>query len=1535
MKFIGNILCLVLGVLIMALDAQAKPVTQQQAMDKARTFINGNAGGNMSGRWRAPRSNAQLKLASVRHWQQGTAQTADPCLYVFNVDGGGYVVVSADDRTLPVLGYSTGGAFSEKGIPENMEAWLQEYARQIAWIMQHDTPEGDIVGSNRAPASRAPVSPLLTTTWNQGDPYNSLCPQYNGNRCVTGCVATAMAQVLNYHRYPERMTQPIQGYQSNTSIYVSRVDNTTIDWDNMLPAYNGSENTAQKYAVARLMLMCGASVGMNYGTGTSSASSQYVPMALKTYFDFDATTQLARRNSYSYDEWVDLVYGEVKAGRPVIYSGQSAGGGHSFVIDGYAANDYFHVNWGWGGDCDEFFLLSILNAGSNSGIGASTSTDGYSFGQDAVINAKPNAGGVAAPYAMTSTAVRIEQTTYTRSSTDSYFSDVTLTCDMFNYNDETVTFDIGLGVFDGAGEMVAKRHYYTDVVLGPQYGFFYPDYPLTMAISFGSGLADGTYTIGAISKEKRCDEWLPNHYFERYAVKAIISGNTLTLQAPVVSLTGTMTAKANAEVGKDLPITATITNNGDDFNGDLMLYNGNTLVGGRHFEAAAGQTATLDLSYRPQQTGQMTLHLTYDGAVIASLNVNVQAAKAYDMSGTLDVTDYKGCLKMHGTLTNNSAYGYDNLVSCYLYKVKEGNMGYYEAEDTREMKIAAGATVTMDYQFDNLEAGGRYFCYLYYYSEGNRIGAAITYTYTIEPEEQPQVTVALAADAKIPNMWFAMGTNSQGSNAVSISCAIPGQSGSNINSWQGNVYNTFKYGQPQLTVSNADANEVKPVLCFRSMGNYVASDDASVLRYKTGGQTVNIATVNPSTGTFALENNANVRQLISNCSSTELKDALALPLCIKAEYNGERLNVENGDFYVLLRRPLTAEGNTLQKEESQDGSLTLTMVELVSLTDWIGNSFSAGGSTNLYNFYDVQSVTVTGATGSSNVGNYITTNLTGSFKPVSQVTSKIAFNYQPASRLGNTPTYGTLTIENNMATVADYALRIPLTVTYPWGTVSATAQVNISRAAPLEPVLVLTRLEVYGDSIVGTQHVIDWEVRNDGPTFNGNFYIFVQGKNDAEPNVKNYPVNGFPSGQCMTPDNPLHIVFNDPDTYRIWASLDADGKSALGETTIDIAPAATLTAKSYTREYGDENPVFEFEADNGGWSGEPVITCAATATSPVGTYPIVITIGTVDNKYVTLRNGTLTITKAPLTVTADDKEKRQGEANPAFTFSYKGFKAGDNENKLSLKPKATTTATANSAMGKYEIKVSDVAASNYQMSYVSGWLTVIGRLGDVNSDGTVNITDVVDVVQYVKGKTNGITLLAADVNDDRQVTVADAAATVNILLDYSYARKDNENDNRNELALRWADEGRAEVLLTGTTHFVACQFDINVDVDVDIKNHVASVTPMDGNIWRVIAYSPSNQPFDCAGGVLAGLTLNDYTGGEVTVSNVHFADSKAVDHQLPDVTLAATTGINDIVRDAPFNVYDINGRLLMQGITSTKRLPKGVYIINNKKVVIK
>lgn len=373
-------LLLILSLVCFAVLGRAEQITREQALRQAQQFLSQRG------------LTSSLKMAETplsRHRAQGQIQP--DYYYVFNAgQNQGFVIVSGDDRAETVLGYATSGSFDVDRIPSNMAAWLQDYADQIKWIQDHNIQPRKPYAIRRAFAS---VAPIVTSEWNQFEPYNNECPTDGSEKCVTGCVTTAVSQIL-YH-YSKNGFQPtstaIPGYSTkNGKFTLPDLPATSFDWANMIDKYDGSATQAQNDAVAKLFQYVGTGLEANYDIAKNGTAvwDNMPEIVFKNYFGYGSGIELIRRmDAIPESEWDNLIYNEIANGRPVLYSGQGTGGGHSFIVHGYDGAGKYLINWGWGGYQDGYFALSALDPdGGGAGAGAS----GYNYDQTALVGISPD-----------------------------------------------------------------------------------------------------------------------------------------------------------------------------------------------------------------------------------------------------------------------------------------------------------------------------------------------------------------------------------------------------------------------------------------------------------------------------------------------------------------------------------------------------------------------------------------------------------------------------------------------------------------------------------------------------------------------------------------------------------------------------------------------------------------------------------------------------------------------------------------------------------------------------------------------------------------------------------------------------------------------------------------------------------------------------------------------------------------------------------------------------------------------------------------
>ena len=328
----------------------ASPIDAAAAREAASRFVNSHTVIN---------SNASPTPLRLVYTAPSVSKRQAVDYYVFDVaDGNGFVIVAGDDRARQVLAYGD-HSIDMTSVPGNVQWLLDQYAEQMEYLFNHP----DAKPSRQTQGSESVVPQMLTTTWGQRTPYRDQCPQVEGKPCVTGCVATSMAQVMNYWRYPSQLPA-VPAYVTETlRLNVPALPPADVPWDLMQDSYReGSYTEEQGSAVALLMRYCGQACKMDYTIPSSAAWSVDQLKAFKL-FGYDKNASFVTRVYYSDEQWHAMIQEDLRAGRPVIYSGKPATASpHNFVLDGYDGSKY-HVNWGWDGLYDGYYELDALNGG--------------------------------------------------------------------------------------------------------------------------------------------------------------------------------------------------------------------------------------------------------------------------------------------------------------------------------------------------------------------------------------------------------------------------------------------------------------------------------------------------------------------------------------------------------------------------------------------------------------------------------------------------------------------------------------------------------------------------------------------------------------------------------------------------------------------------------------------------------------------------------------------------------------------------------------------------------------------------------------------------------------------------------------------------------------------------------------------------------------------------------------------------------------------------------------------------------------------
>ncbi|MCF0208207.1 MAG: C10 family peptidase [Bacteroidaceae bacterium] len=686
-----------ISILIIAMPTMAQQVSETEALQEAKKFL--GTAQKLSKR----KVNAANRLALAY-----TSKSADKAnFYVFNENDadGGYVFVAGDKRIEPIIGYAESGNFSEKDMPDNMRAWLKGYEMQLEELYSSDANADRVI--RRVSSSKAAVAPLVTTQWNQREPFNGKCPTINGQKCVTGCVAVAWAQIMNLWQWPASLPA-VESYTytlNNATQTVDAFDGYSMNWNNLKSSYSKTDTDDD---LASLLRFCGQAVHMIYRTSSSTANTGIIPQKLIS-MGYDPTARHVMRYSYGIDEWEDLIYKEVAEQRAVLYEGQSNDGGHAFICDGYDGNGFFHINWGWGGLSDGYFLLALLDPG-NQGTGGSSGA--YTNDQSALIGISH--GQTSTPYSEYRMTAMDETLT----------SSNTLQYGFFNMTGQTMSFDCGIGYMSNDGSyQVITRTFRQRTDLDYLVGFVGTYTP--MASDFP---ADGIYKVAPISRVVGTNTYYSGWPGNKYLYVEVRNGAIATCRmAPLENLTATAQGVEGSKLaGFAHKLKFNVKNNSDDeFIGSVYIWMKTPddpqaypvdktetalyLRGGEAIDVT--KTITLSAYYG---AGTYTFYLSKDKNDMSSSNLLAQISVEITAVPTnVDFTNvsfkrvkFKGGkpFKAVVTVENNSNDPYPYPIAVYIYKGEIGASAYGVGvfEGNLDTPIAVGETRDVEVPIPNV-----------------------------------------------------------------------------------------------------------------------------------------------------------------------------------------------------------------------------------------------------------------------------------------------------------------------------------------------------------------------------------------------------------------------------------------------------------------------------------------------------------------------------------------------------------------------------------------------------------------------------------------------------------------------------------------------------------------------------------------------------------------------------------------------------------------------------------------------------------------
>ena len=464
--------------------------TPEQAACVASEFLSSRNTPAVRRIQQAEKADAVTAPVAIAYTQ--TQADNEPAVYVFNGQEG-FVLVSANDDTRAVLGYSDNGRFDATDIPENMQFWLQMYADELARYEANKpvlkAGQVALTRSKRAAATTYPtIAPILgNVEWGQGTPYNNLCPTVGGERSVTGCVATAISQIMYVHKYPTKGTGSKTYTSESNNLKLSvNFGATTYDWNNMLPYYYNNYNSTQANAVATLMYHVGVAADMDYDPDGSGAASSVALANLGTYFDYDKGIQTLPKDYMKEEDILNAIVADLEIGHPVYVSGATKNQeGHAFVCDGMQSDGYLHINWGWDGMSNGYFALSALDP-EQQGTGGSASDMAFTEGVEVFTGIQPDKGGAATPL------VTVKNLTMTSDTEISRNAKVAVSLDEFTSSGmATAAGMLSYYVYDISDNLVAT------VPIGTfdlPTGYYYQE-PIAISAAIPNSIVNGTYEM--------------------------------------------------------------------------------------------------------------------------------------------------------------------------------------------------------------------------------------------------------------------------------------------------------------------------------------------------------------------------------------------------------------------------------------------------------------------------------------------------------------------------------------------------------------------------------------------------------------------------------------------------------------------------------------------------------------------------------------------------------------------------------------------------------------------------------------------------------------------------------------------------------------------------------------------------------------------------------------------------------------------------------------------------------------------------------
>ena len=711
----------------------ATSITPQQACDAARKFVSHNV---------TLRNHAKhITIQQVKPYAIDDERNAS--VYAVNFSNNdGFVLVGSIDQHDNIIGYCDHGTFDTEQLPPNMRAWLDSYIKNARRSKNNESSHS-LLSTSHYPTKSA-IAPMLKCKWNQDAPYNDQCPMFNGKHAPTGCTITAMAQIMYYHRCPTVATSAIPAYTPNNSSgtnypALAALEPTTFDWDKIYPTYENNEDGSE---VARLNKYLGTAAKTNYSENSSAATGYEALNAVIKYFGYDASGYALWRKQLTYGEWIDTLYAELQAKRPILFSGTSPDNAHSFIVDGYSEEDYFHVNWGWGGTSDGYYRVVFMDP-KDQGLGGSEGNEAYTSDQVAFFNVKPNDGGslsamltVLDNWLYTDPQGTGEFETHDETSTSTFIQGhgylVYPVMNSFNHNAINGEFALGCRLVKNDGS-VTRDYEWASANFDANSGLDNHSYILYLNPLTDPALTDGQYKLHFISKLKNADTWQLDNDSEDHYIDILLNHSNGKLTATSVSRKAKLTVKGVKidtpvpTAGQTCDVTITLHNEGDNtYHGDLYLSSNKNSLSIIACDVKPSETVDVKMSFTPKNSG--VINYTIEDINVSELyNGTITVAESnttsnLDLTITHNVTNAVGTIipapraLIDVTVTNNNDKTYKGEISIYCFKWTGSE--YKFVYKTKEETIPAHQTVVLHRESPNL-TGAECYSFTTMYMKGD------------------------------------------------------------------------------------------------------------------------------------------------------------------------------------------------------------------------------------------------------------------------------------------------------------------------------------------------------------------------------------------------------------------------------------------------------------------------------------------------------------------------------------------------------------------------------------------------------------------------------------------------------------------------------------------------------------------------------------------------------------------------------------------------------------------------------------------------